>query len=53
MTKKHAKLPSLQRVKAPITTAADGILKYFFYRFSGKIRLNMSCESKKYYPSFL
>ena len=26
MTKKHAKLPSMQSIKAPVTTAADHIL---------------------------
>ena len=30
--------------KAPITTAADDCLEYF-YRFSEKIRLDVSCES--------
>ena len=31
--------------KAPITTAADGIYKYFFILFSEKIILDISCES--------
>ena len=32
-------------LKAPITTAADDIHKYFFHCFSEKIRLDISCES--------
>ena len=32
-------------LKAPITTAADDIHKYFFLCFSGKIRLEFSSES--------
>ena len=32
-------------LKAPITTAADDIHKYFFFVFSEKIRLDISCES--------
>ena len=32
-------------LKAPITTAADGIHKYFFHCFSEKIRLDVSSES--------
>ena len=32
-------------LKAPITTAADGIHKYFFIVFSEKIRLDVSSES--------
>ena len=31
--------------KAPITTAADDIHKYFFIVFLEKIRLDISCES--------
>ena len=31
--------------KAPVTTAADDIHKYFFHCFSEKIRLEISCES--------
>ena len=36
--------PSLT-LKAPITTAADDICKYFFNCFSEKIRLDVSSES--------
>ena len=32
-------------LKAPITTAADDIHKYFFHCFSEKIRLDVSSES--------
>ena len=32
-------------LKAPVTTAADNIHKYFFYCFPKKIRLDVSCES--------
>ena len=32
-------------LKAPITTAADDIHKYFFHCFSEKIRLDVLCES--------
>ena len=32
-------------LKAPITTAADDIRKYFFIFFSEKIRLDVSTES--------
>ena len=32
-------------LKAPITTAADDIYKYFFFFFSEKIRLDISCQS--------
>ena len=32
-------------LKAPITTAADDIQKYFFHCFSKKIRLDVSSES--------
>ena len=32
-------------LEAPITTAADGIHKYFFHCFAGKIRLDVSGES--------
>ena len=32
-------------IKAPITTAADDIHKYFFIAFSEKISLDVSCES--------
>ena len=32
-------------LKAPITTAADDIHKYFFYCSSRKIRLDICCES--------
>ena len=32
-------------LKAPITTAADDIQKYFFHCFSEKIRLDVSSES--------
>ena len=32
-------------LKALITTAADGIHKYFFIVFQGKIRLDVSSES--------
>ena len=32
-------------LKAPITTAADDIHKYFFHYFSEKIRLDVSSES--------
>ena len=32
-------------LKAPITTAADDILKYFFFNFSKKTSLDISCES--------
>ena len=32
-------------LKAPIMTAADDSLKYFFIVFSEKIRLDISCES--------
>ena len=37
---------SLLTLKAPITTAADNSLEFFFIVFfSGKIRLDISCES--------
>ena len=36
---------STKYIKAPITTAADDIYKYFFIVFSEKIRLDISCES--------
>ena len=32
-------------LKAPITTAADDSLAYFFHCFSDKIMLDISCES--------
>ena len=32
-------------LKAPITTAADDIHKYFFHSFSEKLRLDVSSES--------
>ena len=32
-------------LKAPITTAADDIHKYFFHCFSEKIRLDVASES--------
>ena len=32
-------------LKAPVTTAADDIHKYFFSFFSEKMRLDISCES--------
>ena len=32
-------------LKAPSTTAAEDILKYFFHYFSEKIRLDVSSES--------
>ena len=32
-------------LKAPITTAADDILKYLFLNFSKKTSLDISCES--------
>ena len=32
-------------LKAPITTAADDSLKYFFFDFLEKLRLDISCES--------
>ena len=35
----------LTYVMAPITTAADNNLEYFFIVFSEKIRLDISCES--------
>ena len=44
MTKKHAKLPSMQRVKVPVSTAADHFL-FFINYFSEKIRLDLSYES--------
>ena len=36
---------SVLTLKAPITTAADDIHKYFFHCFSEKIRLDVSSES--------
>ena len=47
-TIKHAKLPSLQRVKMPFPSAADDILYIFilyYIYFSMKIRFDISCES--------
>ena len=38
-------LSDILTLKAPITTAADDIHKYFFYCFSEKIGLDVSCES--------
>ena len=38
-------LVMLLTLKAPITTAADDIHKYFFIVFSEKIRLDVSSES--------
>ena len=35
----------LLTLKAPITTAADDIHKYFFIVFSEKVRFDVSCES--------
>ena len=35
----------LLTLKAPITTAADDIRKYFFYCFSEKLRRDVSSES--------
>ena len=32
-------------LKAPITTVADDILKYFFFNFSKKTSLDISCQS--------
>ena len=47
-------------LKAPITTAADDIYKYFFIVFSENVRLDISCESSarqrihmKHQPYFL
>ena len=34
----------LEHVEAPITTAANDILKHFFHCFSEKIRLDISCQ---------
>ena len=50
LTEKHKKiflnfLPSMLTLKAPITTAADDILKFFFFNFSKKTSLDISCES--------
>ena len=37
--------PYILTLKAPITTAADDIHKYFFFFFSEKTRLDVSSES--------
>ena len=41
MTKKHTKLPSMQRVKVPVITSAEDILKLFIFNFSQNIRLDI------------
>ena len=40
-------------IKAPITTAADDILKYFFFNFSKKTSLDISCESSAIHMKYL
>ena len=46
MTKtKHAKLPSMQRVKAQIVTAvADDIVTLFFFFRANNVSCGISCE---------
>ena len=36
---------SILTLKTPITTAADNILKYFYFNFSKETSLDISCES--------
>ena len=39
------KLKINKTLKAPITTATDDILKYFFFNFSKKTSIDISCAS--------